>query len=224
MRDRGVPVSANPFIQRIMDGRIRTREELRHLYRRLVMRTHPDIVGSDRLSHRFIQFVTDYQEARHHLDLREASSPAQDRPTRPDPRLEFYESLHILERVDTPFNFSRHRDAGRIQRLKEEAREWFSRWRPELGELHAMASAQYDQLKRERPAGPYRKDDLYSNVSPFFNNITCFHVMGNQFYFQQMRRNLAAVTQRLEQRHMHALRDYVLMLIADSENGAACGG
>ena len=224
MRNREVPVSANPFIQRITDGRIRTREELRHLYRRLVMRTHPDMVGSDSLSHRFIQLVTDYQEARHYFDLGEASSADPDRAARADPRLEFYESLHILERVDTPFNFSRHRDAGRIQHLKEETREWFSLWRPELGELHAMASAQYDQLKRERPAGPYRKDDLYSNLYPFFNNITCFHVMGNQFYLQQMRRNLAAVTERLEQRHMHALRDYVLALIADSGNGAACGG
>jgi hypothetical protein len=215
-------VSENPFIRYITEGRIRNREELRHLYRRLALETHPDAVGSDRLSHKFIEFHADYEEARRYLDQGVAGSPESGSSPEPDPRLEFYESLHILERVDTPFNFSRHKDLTRIQRLKEETRRWFDRWHPDLGELYAKASAQYDQLKRERPAGPYRKDDLYCNVYPFFHNITCYHVMGNRFYSQQMKRNLSAVRARLDDRQMDALQSLLLMLIADADHGPAC--
>jgi hypothetical protein len=232
-RPAGAPGrSANPFIRSIDEGRIGSREDLRRLYRRLAMKTHPDAVGSDRLSRKFIQFGSDYEEARRYLDAGGGAGTAASAETFPgraperaaDPRLEFYEALHALERVDTPFNFSRNRDPARIRRLRDEARAWFVAWQPGLAGLYGRAGAEYDTLRGERPAGPYRKDDLYSNVRPYFHNVTSYHVLGNEFYVHQVRRNLDAVLDRLDQRGMAALKEYLLLLIADTAGRPACGG
>jgi hypothetical protein len=53
---RAVPKVNNVLIQLIVDGRIRTLEDLRATYHKLAMQTHPDAVGSDKLVRKFLEF------------------------------------------------------------------------------------------------------------------------------------------------------------------------
>jgi curved DNA-binding protein CbpA len=214
----------NIFMKYIQDGRIKNLEELRRVYRRLVLKTHPDTVGSDRLAHEFMELHASYEEAQDFLYSSE-SSPKQDYKEHTDNnRLAFYVQLMRLERTDTPFNFFKKRDEKKVSMLKAETYRCFREWRKDLSELYVKANQQYDQLKKEKPLGPYRKHALYYNLHPFFHNITAFQVLGNEFYFHQLKQNLNAVVARLEEREFFALKDYLLFLIHDAENGSAAAG
>ena len=57
----------NPLIHLIDKGRIRTLEELKATYHKLVMKTHPDAVGSDRLLGKYLEFSAHYEDAKRHL-------------------------------------------------------------------------------------------------------------------------------------------------------------
>ena len=50
-------------MQLITDGRIGSLADLRSTYHKLVMQTHPDAVGSDKLVKKFIDLNDHYQEA-----------------------------------------------------------------------------------------------------------------------------------------------------------------
>jgi hypothetical protein len=52
-------MAGNTFIAYIANGRIADHEQLRSVYRRLLLKTHPDAIGSDRLSHKIIQLHAD---------------------------------------------------------------------------------------------------------------------------------------------------------------------
>jgi hypothetical protein len=54
----------NPLIQLIVDGRIASLEDLRSTYHKLLMQTHPDAVGSDKLVKKFLEFGEYYEEAK----------------------------------------------------------------------------------------------------------------------------------------------------------------
>ena len=56
--------SRNPFVRLIESGRVSTNAQLRSAYRTLVLKTHPDAVGSDRLLDRYLALSADYEEAR----------------------------------------------------------------------------------------------------------------------------------------------------------------
>ncbi len=213
----------NVFLKYIQNGRIRSREDLRRLYRRLAIRTHPDHAGSDMYSQTFVAFGEQYEEAKRFLEQMLPLHAEEQAAVEEDVRKAFYKRLHFLERIDSPFNFRWRSDPKPIQRAREAAYVAFREWRKDLSELFSQAHSQYDRLKREKPLGPYRKDALYHNLYPIFHNIGAYHVHGNEFYRRQMRQNLPAVIERLEERRFFALRDYVLFLIEDTERDTPGG-
>jgi hypothetical protein len=54
----------------LSEGRIRNLQQLKSAYRSLVMMTHPDAAGSDRLTDAFVRLSSDYEEARDFLEAR----------------------------------------------------------------------------------------------------------------------------------------------------------
>jgi len=215
---------------------VTTGAQLRGAYRALVLRTHPDAVGSERLLDRYLALSSQYEEARRLLGEAggsRAAPPAGAAPeaapgTVPRPtaatarnhRLLYFRALHQLERVDKPYSFHREENRARISELKARARAAFKAWNGAV-ELFDAADRDYDHLKAEKPVGPYLKDALAINVSPVFFNIVAFHLTGSPIYQQQVRQNLKAVLQKLADHHCTALRGFLEVLIDDMKDGPA---
>ena len=86
----------NVLIQLIVDGRIRTLEDLRATYRRLAMQTHPDAVGSDKLVRKFLEFSDQYEEAKAYLAQSVQDRGLSSAASKTNSRLEFYKQLHLI--------------------------------------------------------------------------------------------------------------------------------
>ena len=93
----------NPLVQLIADGRIRTLADLKATYHKLVMQTHPDAVGSDKLISKFIEINDHYEEAKGHLTR--SADNAELLPEGINHRLEFYKQLHAIETLEMPYAF-----------------------------------------------------------------------------------------------------------------------
>jgi hypothetical protein len=212
----------NIFIKLIRDGRIGTLGELKRAYHRVVMRTHPDAVGSDRLVDVYIRYSSNYEEA---VNLLTRSRPDPGPPPveeRVNHRLLFFREFYRLETIDKPYAFKKfYHTEEEIELCRKRALEHFQNWKPQSVRLYREANACYDQVKRERPSGPYMKEALLLNLTPVFHNITCFHVIGLELYRRQLKQNLPAVLARLKDRGFHQLVEYIGFLIADMENGPA---
>jgi hypothetical protein len=209
----------NIFIRYINQGKIRSLDELKRTYRQIVMRTHPDVVGSERLVEEYLECRNCYEEARAILENEEKGREP------PDYRLLFYKEFYRLERIDKPYAFNKlHFSREEAERCRQRAGEYFGRWREDQVGLYAEASRIYDQIKLEKPRGPYRKHALLFNLSPVFHNILSYQLTGLPFYRKQLRQNFAAIMFQLEQRSFHKLIEFVQFLIADMENGPAMHG
>ena len=108
-------VMTNPFVQLIADGRIRTLADLKAAYHNLVMQTHPDAVGSDRLLSKFLEFSDQYEEAKGYLAQSARERDPSTEAVLPNPRLEFYRQLHLIESMEMPYAFH-YRGEPRIHR------------------------------------------------------------------------------------------------------------
>ena len=205
---------ANIFIQCIQQKKIRSLEELKRAYRRIVMKTHPDAVGSDRLVEQYLECRTFYEEAKA-LFLAAV-------PDAGSYRLRFYQEFYRLERMDKPYAFNRYAfNRKQIDLTKRRAFEYFCQWRQDQVELYEQANRIYDQIKLEKPRGPYRKHALLFNLSPMFHNILSYQLTGLQLYRKQLKQNFAAVLFQLEQRQFHRLVEFIEFLVADLQNGPA---
>jgi hypothetical protein len=212
----------NPFIRFIYQGKIRNLGDLKRLYRRMVMQTHPDAVGSDRLADRYIEYSNFYAEARDRFATAENDTGI--RPDRPPEnyRLLFYKEFYKLERIDKPYAFNKHYHTGEeIELAKQRSYEYFSKWKPHCIDLYRQANTIYDQIKKEKPTGPYRKYALLFNLSPVFHNILSYQLTGLQFYRKQLTQNFAGVMLQLEKRGFDRLIEYIELLIRDMERGPA---
>jgi curved DNA-binding protein CbpA len=215
----------NIFIKYMREGRIRSLDELKSAYHRLVMKTHPDAVGSDDLVEKYIAYSNYYEEAkavfsRAGIDL----LPAGGEPA-PDYRLLFYKEFYKLERIDKPYAFNKYYFTRvEIELTKRRASEYFAKWKIESIELYEQAQKLYDEIKAEKPRGPYMKYAMLFNLSPVFHNITSYQMTGLQFYKKQLKQNLSAIFAKLEERRMQRLIEFIRFLIADMENGPAILG
>jgi hypothetical protein len=177
------------------------------------MQTHPDAVGSDRLVDRYIEYSNFYAEARDRL--------AADRP-RENYRLLFYKEFYRLERIDRSYAFNKHyHTREEIELAKQHTYEYFSKWKPDRIDLYLQANVIYDQIKKEKPEGPYRKHALLFNLSPVFHNILSYQLTGLQFYRKQLKQNFAGIMHQLEKRKFDKLIEYIELLIRDMEHGPA---
>ncbi len=214
----------NPFIRLIRQGRIKSLQQLRNTYRTLVMKTHPDTVGSNRLIDRYLSFGSYYEEAKSALENPDAFLTRTPGAVAPSHRLAYYQTLHKLERIDKPYSFHRSQNLKVIHELKAGAYSHFVTWKGEYRGLYSDSDRDYDRLKAEKPSGPYMKHALAVNVSPVFHNIVNYHLTGMLFYKTQLKQNLMAVLQRLTDHECHALREFIELLIHDMDNGPAVFG
>jgi hypothetical protein len=208
----------NLFITYITSGRIRTPDDLRSVYRKIVMKTHPDAVGTDKLVAKFIRLTALYEEAKLYLARHEIMP---EHEPEKNYRLAFFKHLRALESLDMPYVFNRKKHATEIEAERTEAISCFGHWNTEKADLYVAAQEEYDKVKGEMPTGPYRKNALYLNLHPVFHNIISFHLSGMQFYRMQVRQNLDAVMKRLDERQFSSLKEFLKFLIDDMEAGPA---
>jgi hypothetical protein len=212
----------NPFIRFVDQGNIRNLDDLKRLYRRMVMHTHPDAVGSDRLVDRYIEYSNFYEEAKDRFTAAESAAGIE--PHRPPEsfRLLFYKEFYRLERIDRPDAFNKHyHTREEIQAAKQRTNEYFFKWKPECIDLYRQADVIYNQIKKEKPRGPYRKHALLFNLGPVFHNILSYQLTGLQFYRKQLKQNFAGVMHQLEKRNFEKLIEYIELLVQDMEHGPA---
>ncbi len=212
------------FMRKISEGRIRNLQQLKNAYRSLVMKTHPDAVGSDRLTDMFVRLSSDYEEAKAFLEARVPLGQSPALPIAKNSRLAYYQALQKLQSLDSPFSFNKSDNVGAITEAKDRAWEHFRKWNGTHDGLYWQAQHEYERLKAEKPSGPYLKHALALNVSPVFHNIIAYHLTGIGFYRKQVKQNLNAILERLVDGGYSSLRDFLLLLIQDMEAGAAVFG
>ena len=138
----------NPLTKLISDGKIETLDQLKSTYRTLVMKTHPDAVGSNKYVEGYLSLSSYYEEAKQVLTSRNGP----DRGGKAVPRnhrLAYYQVLQRLELIDKPYSFHRQQNAKVIQALKAEARFHFGIWNARYEKLYADAEREYDRIKSE---------------------------------------------------------------------------
>jgi len=206
----------NVFIRYIKQGKIRSTDDLKRTYRQIVMRTHPDAIGSDRLVEEYINCRAYYEEAKAIIENLEERHGEEVK----NYRLLFYQEFYRLERIDRPYAFNKYYNSRKeIELSKQRAFEYFSRWQVHRVGLYQQANRSYDQIKSEKPRGPYRKHALLFNLSPVFHNILSYQLTGLSFYRKQLRQNFDVILHQLKERQFHKLVEYIQFLVKDMDNG-----
>jgi hypothetical protein len=210
----------NLFIKYIKEGKIRSLEELKKIYHRIVMKTHPDAVGSNKLVDKYLQYSNYYDEAKKFIWQMSGEAMTPTEHETQNYRLLFYKEYYKLEIIDKPYAFNKHfHTQAEILLAKQRSFEYFSKWKKENINLYEQANNSYEQIKTEKPRGPYRKYALLFNLSPVFHNILSFQMTGLFYYKNQLKQNLTTVFTKLEERRMYPLIDFIQLLIRDMENG-----
>ena len=218
---RAVANVNNALIQLIVDGRIRTLEDLRATYRTLAMQTHPDAVGSDKLVRKFLEFSDQYEEAKAYLAQLVREHSVSSEASKTNYRLEFYRQLHLIESLEMPYAFHSDENHESIRVAKQMAISVLSQWKPAVVDLYGKADSDYLSIKREKPRGPYLKHALALNIRPVIHNIVAFHLTGQEVYARQSQQNLNAIMQKLADQGWNALHGLLTFMIEDLKNGAA---
>jgi len=208
----------NIFIKYIKEGRIKSLEDLKRAYHQIIMKTHPDAVGSDELVEKFIAYSNYYEEA---VNAILSIANIQEPEKGINYRYQFYKELYIFEKLDKPYAFHRNDNLHEIEQAKAKAYDNLTKWNSDYSELFKLADTDYEQIKREKPRGPYMKYALLFNVVPVFHNIISYQLTGLTFYKKQVKQNLSSIYYQLEQRHLNKLVEYIQFLIEDMENGPA---
>jgi hypothetical protein len=209
----------NPLVQLIADGRTRTLAELKATYHKLVMQTHPDAVGSDKLIGKFIEINDHYEEAKGYLTR--LAGDAELLPEATNHRLVFYKQLHAIETLEMPYAFRLDDNHESIRSAKALAIKALSEWCPRMVDLYTKADAEHVSVKREKPMGPYLKHALALNIRPLIHNIVAYQLTGQEVYANQCRQNLNAIMQKIAERGWRSLHGFLTFMIEDLKNKAA---
>jgi len=194
----------NVLIQLIQSGKLRSFEDLKSTYHKIVMKTHPDAVGSDKYLAEFhsAQGVSDEQACKNH-------------------RLAFFEQLRLIESLEMPYAFHQEENLEKLSLAKKAASDALQSWNKELAELYSQADKEYVKIKTEKPMGPYLKHALALNVTPLMHNLIAFHLTGRDLYAKQARQNLSGIMHQLTENGCNALREFLSVLLDDMKRGAA---
>jgi len=212
---------SNPLIQLITDGRINSLADLRATYHKLVMQTHPDAVGSDKLVRKFLEFNDHYEEAKAFLAQSTRGQPVSIETISANHRLEFYRELFLIESLEMPYGFHPEENQQPTEKAMQRAISALLAWRPDIVELYKQAHTEHSRIKREKPSGPYMKHALALNIRPLIHNIIAFQLTGQEVYAKQSRQNLNAIMQKLAERGCNSLHGFLTFMIEDLNNRAA---
>ncbi len=214
----------NPLTRLINEGKIRNLQQLKSTYRTLVMKTHPDAVGSDKLVEEYLSLSSYYEEARRYFENRNGQQEKPGRAIERNHRLAYFQLLDKLERIDKPFSFHRQQNSNTIRALQDEAQFHFSSWDGLHEHLYLAADREYDRIKAGKSEGPRMEPALAISISPIFHNIVAYHLTGMSFYRKQVNQNLKAILQRLVAEGYPALKEFIELLISDMDHGPAVFG
>jgi hypothetical protein len=218
---RAVVKVNNALIQLIVDGRIRTLEDLRATYHKLAMQTHPDAVGSDKLVRKFLEFSDQYEEAKAYLAQSISDHNLLPEGSKTNYRLEFYRQLHLIESLEMPYAFHSDENQESVRVAKQLVIAALSQWKPAVVDLYVKADSDHLSIKKEKPRGPYLKHALALNIRPIIHNIVAFHLTGQEVYARQSQQNLNAIMQKLADQGWNSLHGILTFMIEDLKNGAA---
>jgi hypothetical protein len=211
----------NPLVKLIVDGRIASLADLRSTYHTLLMRTHPDAVGSDKLVRKFLEFGEYYEEAKAFLAQSTEESHVSDETADVNHRLGFYKELYLIESLQTPYEFHPEENQRNIEQARQNAISELLAWRPDIVELYRKADEEHSLIKREKPMGPHMTHALALNVRPLVHNILAYQLTGRTVYAKQSRQNLNAIMQKIAQGGWNALHGFLTFMIEDSNQSAA---
>ena len=211
----------NVLIQLIESGKLRSLEDLKSKYHKVIMRTHPDAVGSDKYLDRYLQLSIEYEEARIYLaEFRRAQGDF-DNHIPKNHRLAFFKQLRLIESLEMPYAFHPEENLEKLLLAKKTAMNVLQHWRKDLAELYSRADEEYVRIKSEKPMGPYLKHALALNVRPLVHNLVGFHLTGRDLYAKQAKQNLSGIMHQLGENHCFALREFLYVLLDDMKKGAA---
>jgi hypothetical protein len=213
--------AGNDFIQLIQSGRLRSYDELRSIYHKVIMRTHPDAVGSDKYLEMHLRLGADYEEARAYLaESQRSQGNSAGRVVR-NHRLAFFRQLRLIESLELPYAYHKKENIAVLRIAKETALSELASWKKEWTELYKEADGEYVRIKTEKPEGPYLKHALALNIRPLVHNLISFHLTGREVYAKQAQQNLSAIMHQLAENRCNALCQFLTCLLKDMKRGAA---
>jgi hypothetical protein len=215
----------NVFIKLIHDGKINSLEELKQAFRKLAKKTHPDSTGSDKYVGKFIQFKNDFEEAKEYLISKTITCQEDDDAGSGNYRYQFFREMLKLYALDSQFFIDENKEE-KIKSIKNRAIDFFMNWNNDNTGIYVDAMHEYEQIKKEKRKNiisNLRKPTLFQNLRPVFFNLSKYHITGLDFYRKQLR-NLNTIYTRLEEEHRIAMKEYIMLLIKDLENGPAIFG
>jgi curved DNA-binding protein CbpA len=148
---------AKTLIDLIDTGRIKTLEDLKSAYHKIVMKTHPDAIGSNKLLPQYLSLTDQYEEAKKYLSL------AKDEQKNLKPK--FSIRLGLTEAIDKLNAQECKADGRKIISAKEKAQSTVERWEKDWTDL-------YD--KENNP--------VIMIVPHLPNNIIAFRIVDNDLY------------------------------------------
>ena len=211
----------NALILLIQSGRLRSFEDLKSTYHKIIMKTHPDAAGSDKYLNKYLKLSSDYEEARSYLAESHYPHGVNGEQVRKNHRLAFFQQLRLIESFEMPYAFHPEENLARLLIAKKTAMDELHCWRNELTGLYSLADKEYVRIKTERPMGPYLKHALALNIRPLVHNLIGFHLTGRDLYAKQAKQNLPGIMHQLGENHCVALREFLSLLLDDMKKGAA---
>jgi hypothetical protein len=211
----------NDFIRLIQSGKLRSFEELRSIYHKVILKTHPDAAGSDKYLSVYLRLGTDYEEARAYLAEAQRAQGNSGGTIIRNHRLAFFRQLRLIEALELPYAYHRDANLGKLLVAKESALNELGSWKSEWVDLYRDADGEYVRIKSERPEGPYLKHALALNIRPLVHNLVSFHITGRELYAKQARQNISGIMHQLTENRCHALCRFLSLLLDDMKNGAA---
>ena len=211
----------NALIQLIRSDKLRSFEDLKSAYHKVIMKTHPDAVGSDMYLDRYLKLSAEYEEARAYLAEYRGAGGDLDHQVSENHRLAFFQQLRVIESLEMPYAFHPEENLEKLLIAKKTAKDELQCWRKELAGLYSRADKEYVRIKTEKPMGPYLKHALALNVRPLVHNLIGFHLTGRDLYAKQAKQNLSGIMHQLSENGCNALREFLSVLLDDMRNGAA---
>lgn len=209
------------LIELAREGKLHSVADLKKIYHRLLIETHPDAVGSDIRVEDYHEIRRQYEEAESYFAREEGEGALKKQSIEANHRLEFFKQWDIIESLEPPYAFVREENRVPLESAKQAAMNELAAWKPEWEQLHRAADVESVRMKQGIPLGPYSKHAMGLNVRPLVHNIVYFHLTGREIYERQAKQNFEAIMYRLEAEGFPALRELLTLLVEDMKSGSA---
>lgn len=210
----------NAFFKYIRDGRIRTHNQLRAVYHRLLMSAKPGSSGLDRFNG-FLTLAEQYDQAKRFLDRHLGLRIEEQKDDSEVLRMEFFRNFALFDDLDTPYNNVKIGASNAVAEPAARARAAFEKWQPNMRGIYSDAMRSYDRIRLLKYQ-PSSADSILSlNLKPLFHNIVYYHRTGREMYQRHVKHSLDGILHQLNQGNHPALSGFVHFLFQDMSKGPA---